>query len=168
MKTHKVVAGVLGAAIMLSSTPALAATALTASCAGVPTPTSITWTASTSGGIAPLTYLWGNGSTLATQTVSALPGTHSITLQVTDASSTVAVATCSTTLTAVPSVASSTTIVALNTQIKSVREQIHALTKQLKDLLRQKWNLLHTNGISKGDDHGKKSKESRGRDSHDD
>lgn len=74
------------------------ASALTASCSGVPTATNITWTASASSGVAPYAFLWGNGSTSTSQVVAAAPGLHSMTIEVTDASSTVATSTCSTTV----------------------------------------------------------------------
>ena len=85
---------------MLSFGVTNAAAAFTASCAGVPASTNIIWTASSSGGIAPVTYLWGNGSTATVQTVSVSPGTYTMTLAATDASTTVATATCSATIAA--------------------------------------------------------------------
>ena len=127
---------VLGAVLMLAATPAIAAAALTTTCVGTPTPTSITWAATSTGGVTPITYLWGNGSTLASQTVTALPGSHSMTVHVTDASSTIAVATCSATVSATSPTPTSTNPV-LEAKIKSIRAQILALTQELKTLLRQ-------------------------------
>ena len=166
MKTHtKITTAVLGAAFMLSAVPALAATPLTASCVGTATPTSITWTASATGGVAPLTYLWGNGSKLATQTVSMPAGTHSTTLQITDASSTVAVATCRTVVAPTNPTASSTA--AIDAQIKSIREQIKSLKKQLRELLSQRHSFWKFENYAQS----KKSKDlyrGNGRDSDDD
>ncbi len=81
---------------------------LSVSCSGTPTATAITWTAASTGGVAPIAYLWGNGSTSTTQTVSYAPGTYSVTIQATDASSTVATSSCSATVptTALPMISS--------------------------------------------------------------
>jgi hypothetical protein len=73
-----------------------AASALTASCVGVPTATNITWTATVGAGVAPFAYLWGNGATTSPQTAAGVYGLNTMNLQVTDASSTVATSTCST------------------------------------------------------------------------
>ncbi len=99
---------IAGMVLVLSFGLVNAASALTASCAGVPTSSNITWTASSVGGIAPIAFLWGNGSTSSAQTVGYAPGTYSMTIQATDASSTVATSTCSATITPlpVPSIAS--------------------------------------------------------------
>lgn len=89
-------ASLLGALPLLTLAPALAnADALSVSCAGVPSPTAITWTASTTGGVAPVALLWGNGATTSAQTLNYAPGLQSISLQATDASSTIATTTCS-------------------------------------------------------------------------
>ena len=74
------------------------AEALLVSCSGVPNSTSITWTAASTGGVAPVAFLWGNGSTSTVQTVSYAPGLQTITIQGTDASSTVANSNCSATV----------------------------------------------------------------------
>lgn len=71
------------------------ADALAVSCAGVPTTTNITWTATPTGGVAPYTYLWTSGATSAAQTITVTPGTYSQTITATDASSTAASASCS-------------------------------------------------------------------------
>lgn len=86
------------AALVLSFGAVSVASALTASCSGAPTATNITWTASASSGIEPYAFLWGNGSTSTAQTIAVSPGTHSMTIQATDASSTVATSTCSATV----------------------------------------------------------------------
>lgn len=92
------VALVAGVALMLSFAYAGAASALTASCTGTPTASNITWTASSTGGVAPVAFLWGNGSTTTPQIIAVSPGTYSMALQATDASSTVATTTCSATV----------------------------------------------------------------------
>jgi|GEM_PF-4092077 hypothetical protein len=88
------------ALVAVLAVPAAAAhaDALAVTCAGAATATGITWTATPSGGVAPYAYLWGNAATSASQTVTAAPGTHSQTITVTDASSTVASSTCSATV----------------------------------------------------------------------
>lgn len=89
-------ASLVGALSILSVAPAIAsADALTVSCSGTPAAASVTWVASPSGGVAPYALLWGNGSTSSSQTVAATPGSYSMNIQVTDASSTVATSTCS-------------------------------------------------------------------------
>lgn len=101
-------ASLLGALSVLSVAPVIAsADALSVSCSGSPSATAITWTASTTGGIAPIALLWGNGATSSSQTVLYAPGLQSISLQATDASSTVATTTCSATVPwPLPSIAS--------------------------------------------------------------
>jgi murein L,D-transpeptidase YcbB/YkuD len=93
---------IVGMVLVLSFGLVNAASALTASCAGVPSSSNITWTASSAGGITPIAFLWGNGSTSSAQTVAYASGTHSMTIQATDASSTVATSTCSATIAALP------------------------------------------------------------------
>lgn len=88
------IAGIASTAIALSFMVASAASALTTSCVGIPTTTNITWTASSAGGVAPVAFLWGSGSTSTIQTIAEAPGTYSMTLQATDASSTIATTTC--------------------------------------------------------------------------
>ena len=98
--SKKVALSLAFAALALSFGLASAASALTTSCVGTPTATNITWTASSAGGIAPIAFLWGNGSTSATQVIAVAPGTYTQTIQATDASSTVATSTCSATVVA--------------------------------------------------------------------
>lgn len=111
---------------------ASAASALTVSCAGAPSTSAITWTASSSGGIEPIAYLWGNGATAVSQTVSASAGTHTMTLQVTDASSTVATTTCSAT---VATSTSGSTDGSVAAQIQALLNQINALKAQIAQLI---------------------------------
>ncbi|OGG60618.1 hypothetical protein A2765_03510 [Candidatus Kaiserbacteria bacterium RIFCSPHIGHO2_01_FULL_56_24] len=92
------IASAASVAFMLSLVFAGAASALTATCVGAPTASNITWTASSSGGVSPIAFLWGNGSTSTSQTIAVSFGTYSMTLQATDASSTVATTTCSATV----------------------------------------------------------------------
>ena len=101
MNVKNVIAGTTSMAFLLSFAVASAAT-LTTSCSGVPTSSNIAWTATSTGGIAPIAYLWSNGSTATSQTINELPGTYSMTLQATDASSSAATATCSAVVAAQP------------------------------------------------------------------
>jgi hypothetical protein len=89
----------MGAAVALSFGFAGAASALTASCSGVSSGMNITWSASSNNGVSPVAFLWGNGATTTPQLVSGGFGINTMTLQATDASSTVATTTCSTTIT---------------------------------------------------------------------
>lgn len=73
-------------------------TPLSVSCSGTAASTSIAWTASATGGVAPVALLWGNGATTTSQILNVAPGTYSMTLQATDASSTVATTSCSATV----------------------------------------------------------------------
>lgn len=99
MQFRIISASLLAAMPLLALAPAIAsADALSISCAGVPAATSITWTASTTGGVAPVALLWGNGATASSQTVNYAPGIQSMSLQATDASSTIAASTCSATI----------------------------------------------------------------------
>ncbi len=85
------------------------AQALSVSCAGTPGVGTITWAGTASSGVAPYAFLWSNGNTAQTQTVSVSPGVYSTSFQVTDASSTVATTTCSTSVaTSTPTIQSFT------------------------------------------------------------
>lgn len=95
MKFKTVTAPLLGAAIALSFSVATASAALTTTCTSANTASNITWTATSTGGIDPIAYLWSNGSTSTVQTNSYLPGTYTLGLTATDASSTVATTSCS-------------------------------------------------------------------------
>ena len=68
---------------------------LTVACAGTPSPTSVTWTSTVTGGVAPVALLWSNSGTTSTQVINYSPGLRSISIRATDASSTVATSTCS-------------------------------------------------------------------------
>lgn len=111
------------------------ASSLSVSCSGAPSASSIVWTGSASGGVAPATLLWSNGVTSMSQTIAAVPGTYSMTFQATDASSTVATTTCSATIAAPapsgPSIAD---------QIAALLNQIAALKAQVAQLLLQQAN----------------------------
>lgn len=99
MNIRIALASLATAGMTFSLVPALAsADALTVSCSGTPSANAIGWTASTSGGVAPVALLWGNGSTSSAQSVLYAPGLQNISLQATDASSTVATTTCSATV----------------------------------------------------------------------
>jgi hypothetical protein len=108
------------------------ASTLTVSCNGTPTATNITWTGTASGGIAPVNLLWGNAATATPLTITEVPGTYSMTLQATDASSTVATTTCSA---IVASPASSGP--SITDQITALMNQIMALKSQITQLLFQ-------------------------------
>ncbi|MDB5187634.1 MAG: outer membrane protein precursor [Candidatus Kaiserbacteria bacterium] len=101
MKTHILIAPIVSTAFLLSIAVASAST-LTAACTGTPSASSINWAAQSSGGVAPITFVWGNGSTSTTQTLSYAPGYYSMMLQAIDASSTVASTTCSATVGSAP------------------------------------------------------------------
>lgn len=113
----------LAGALLLPCLFVSAASALTVACTGTPAPSAITWSAQASNGVQPYSFLWGNGSTSTSQTVNATPGQHSMNLQVTDASSTVATTTCSATVAQGPSItsftASPTTIIAGQSSVLS-------------------------------------------------
>lgn len=82
---------ILGAMALTASAAAPAVT-----CSGTPTGSQVLWSANVTGGVAPLTYAWGNGATSSTQTVTySAPGVVTMNLSVTDASSTVGTASCS-------------------------------------------------------------------------
>ena len=110
------------------------ASALTAGCTGAPTATNITWSGSASTGIPPYAFLWGNGNTSVSQTVVAAPGTHAMTLQVTDASSTVATTSCSATV----ATAATSTGSGINAQIQALLNQINVLKAQILALIQQR------------------------------
>src|SRR3989344_7686707 len=98
MKLKLLAASTAAASLLLGSMSIASAEALLVSCSGVPNSTSITWTAASTGGVAQVAFLWGNGSTSTGQTVSYAPGLQTITIQGTDASSTVANSNCSATV----------------------------------------------------------------------
>src|SRR3989338_8048280 len=111
-------------ALVLSFAFVGAASALTVTCSGAPTATNITWTGSASGGIAPFSFLWGNGSTSTSQTIAVAPGTYSMALEATDASSTVAATS--------PPPADG-----LAAQIQALLNQINVLKAQILVLIQQ-------------------------------
>ena len=124
MALKKVITLMVGGVVALSFGLVSAASALTVSCVGTPTASNVTWTGSSLNGVAPVAFLWGNGATSSSQVVSVVPGTYTMTLQGTDASSTVATTTCSATVVqAVPSistfVAAPTTITAGQSSVLS-------------------------------------------------
>ena len=92
----KILTGFLVAAFVLTPLSSAFAATLTASCAGTLSGSSVVWTGQAGGGVSPYTYLWNNGATTSSQTVTAVQGTTTMTFQVTDASSTVATTTCTT------------------------------------------------------------------------
>lgn len=124
---------------LLAPFVALADTApLTATCSGAASATSITWSASVSGGVSPVALQWGNGATTTTQVVTTTPGTYTMTLQATDASSTVATTSCSATVSS--STGSNSSVLA---QIQALLAQIATLKQQILGLLGNPGN---TNG----------------------
>jgi hypothetical protein len=98
MKLKGIGASLLGGAIMLSFGVATASATLATSCTGIVSASNVTWTATSTGGIAPVAFLWSNGSTSTVQTNAYLPGTVTMGLTATDASSTMATTTCSATV----------------------------------------------------------------------
>jgi len=120
-------------ALVLSFAFVGAASALTVTCSGAPTATNITWTGSASGGIAPFSFLWGNGSTSTSQTIAVAPGTYSMALEATDASSTVATTTCAATVAAT----STPPADGLAAQIQALLNQINVLKAQILVLIQQ-------------------------------
>lgn len=130
MVLQKVSLSIASAVFVLSLTAAGVASALTTSCVGVPSSTNVTWTASSAGGIAPVAFLWGNGGTSSVQTISVTSGVYSMTLQGTDASSTVATSTCSATVVASTGTDIQSQIQALLAQIATLKAQIVLLLQQ--------------------------------------
>ena len=109
MNTRIFSASVIGVMLALSFGIASADTALSVTCVGTSASSSIMWTATPVGGIAPYALLWGNGATSSSQTLSYAPGTYTMSIQATDASSTVATSTCSSTVAiAAPTISSFT------------------------------------------------------------
>src|SRR3989344_2105305 len=135
MVHSRLLSSAVAMALVLSFGLVGAASALTATCVGTPTATTITWTGLASDGVVPFSFLWGNGSTSTSQPVAALPGLHSMTLQVTDASSRMATTPCAT---PVAQAATSTPPAgSLAAQIKALLDQINALKAQIVLLLQQ-------------------------------
>ena len=98
MKLKRLGVSLLGGALVLSFGIATANASVATSCAGAVSASNITWTATSTGGIAPVAFLWSNGSTSTVQTNAYVPGTATMGLTATDASSTVATTTCSATV----------------------------------------------------------------------
>ena len=100
MKMKLLAASSMAASLLFASMGIASAATFSVSCSGAPSTSSITWTAASTDGVAPVAFLWGNGSTSPVQTVSYAPGTHTITIEGTDASTTpqVASSTCSATI----------------------------------------------------------------------
>lgn len=114
------------------------ASSLSVSCAGSAATSSITWSSSVTGGIAPIALLWGNGSTSTSQTIATAPGTYAMTLQGTDASSSIATTTCSATVTAPVTPATTTPpTLSVGEQIAALLQQIAALKAQIAQLIVQ-------------------------------
>ena len=116
MKFKILATSLLGTAFALSFAVATANAALTTSCVGVGGPGSVTWTASSAGGISPVVFVWGNthGTSTVQTDVNLTPGTsYLMGLTATDASSTVATTTC--TATALQMAATSTNSTASST-----------------------------------------------------
>ncbi len=121
--SKKTLWGALAAGIFAVAAFALmahAATAPTVSCSGAVSGDQITWTATSTGGVAPYTYLW-SGSGVASGTTStaftvAYPAnaTYTAMVQVTDASSSVATSSCAATVSAYPTVSTGTLNVSLS------------------------------------------------------
>src|SRR3989344_5995779 len=101
-------AATTGILLVLATFGIAHADTLSVSCSGSSTASSITWTAATTGGVAPVALLWGDGSTSTSQTVSYAAGMHTMTIEATDASSSVATSSCSATIAApdLPQIAS--------------------------------------------------------------
>lgn len=146
MKIRSILAYYTGLAMLLSPVFAFADTALTTSCVGVPATTNILWTASSAGGVAPIAFLWGNSSTSTIQSISVSPGTYNMTIQATDASSTVATSTCSATVNAPATTTPPTTD--YRAQIQNILNQIAALRIQLQQMLQQQGNGGNGTGTS--------------------
>ncbi len=127
MKTLAISSLIGFAVLVLSPLATFAQTvpALSASCTGSSSTTQITWASSVTGGIAPYTLLWGDGTTGTSDVVSYAPGTYSTSLKVTDASSTVATTTCSATVTGTTT--PTTTVANLLAEIASLEAQLRAL-----------------------------------------
>jgi Putative peptidoglycan binding domain len=114
-----------GMAIVFMFAYAGAASALTASCTGAPSASSITWAGTSASGVAPEAYLWSNGATSSSQVVNVTPGTYTMNLQLTDASSTVATTTCSATVAApLPAAPTITSFVASPTTITAGQSSV--------------------------------------------
>ncbi len=94
MKLKSIIVSLAGVMLSISPFVASAISPLTTSCSGTPSSSNITWTATSLGGVIPVSFLWGNGSTSSVQSIAVVPGAYSMTLQATDASSTVATTTC--------------------------------------------------------------------------
>src|SRR5438105_4337424 len=99
-------AGVAAAAAIVSVFAAQATTALTVSCSGAVSGNQITWMATSTGGNAPLAFLWSGDSKVAGSSSTSILGTYTTNgtytamIQGMDASSTVATSTCGAVVTA--------------------------------------------------------------------
>src|SRR5438105_2510639 len=106
-KTKLFIFGGFAAAVaIVSAIAAQATTNLAVSCAGSVSGNQITWTATSTGGNAPVAFLWSGDASVAGNTNAMVTlayttnGTRTAMVQGTDASSTVATSTCSATVTA--------------------------------------------------------------------
>ena len=96
-KIASITLGVLMGAVALT---AYAATP-TVTCTGTVIGQQITWSAAVNGGVSPFTYAWSNGATTSSQiSNNNAPGLYSMTVAVTDASSTMGTTSCSATVVA--------------------------------------------------------------------
>ncbi len=97
-----------------------AATVPAVSCSGVVSGNQVTWTATSTGGVAPYAYLW-SGSGIATGTTSTsftvtypANAIYSAMVQVTDASSSVATSSCAATISSYPAISTGTLAVSFS------------------------------------------------------
>jgi len=132
---HNAAVSIAGMALALSFGLVSAAGALTTSCVGVSSASNIVWTASATGGVAPIAFLWSNGSTSSAQTIAVAPGTYSMTIKATDASSSVATSTCSASVAATTTTSAGTSAIAA--QIQALLAQIKTLQAQIVQLVHQ-------------------------------
>ncbi len=90
----------VSAALLLLAASAGVASAdtLAVSCTGAASGSTVTWTATSTGGVAPVSFLWSDGSTSMIDVKTYAPGTYATTIQGTDASSSVATSVCSATI----------------------------------------------------------------------
>lgn len=104
----------IGGSLLAVSLVSAQTTPLTASCAGSASSSTITWTVSASGGIAPYSYLWLSGDGVAGSTSTSMAvtyatnGTRSVSARVSDTSTSTATTTCMAAVTSFPTSSTST------------------------------------------------------------